>query len=229
MENCWCIRLKSKWCWLRLFYWPQCAADACSPRLALSAVRNRPSANGPGRCRCANGAHPPICTNAVRRFWTRIGPSPRHIAWTSEYRIELHCAKGPYNDSIDCSVPPSDLLLRLGEHDLSTESEPYLHQERRVQIVASHPQFDPRTFEYDLALLRFYEPITFQPNILPVCVPQTDENFVGRTAYVTGWGRLYEGMFCLKILSSSLRNLWTHYIYTMWIRCANLHNKLSGL
>ncbi|XP_031329132.1 serine proteinase stubble isoform X2 [Photinus pyralis] len=90
------------------------------------------------------------------------------------------------------NVPPSDLLLRLGEHDLSTDSEPYIHQERRVQIVAAHPQFDPRTFEYDLALLRFYEPVQFQPNIIPVCVPNTDENFVGRTAYVTGWGRLYE-------------------------------------
>ncbi|KAK5647140.1 hypothetical protein RI129_002032 [Pyrocoelia pectoralis] len=90
------------------------------------------------------------------------------------------------------NVPPSDLLLRLGEHDLSTDSEPYIHQERRVQIVAAHPQFDPRTFEYDLALLRFYEPVQFQPNIIPVCVPTTDENFVSRTAYVTGWGRLYE-------------------------------------
>ncbi|XP_066147086.1 serine proteinase stubble [Euwallacea fornicatus] len=90
------------------------------------------------------------------------------------------------------NVPPSDLLLRLGEHDLSTEGEPYLHEERRVQIVASHPQFDPRTFEYDLALLRFYEPVQFQPNIIPVCVPKSDENFVGRTAHVTGWGRLYE-------------------------------------
>ncbi|KAF5301627.1 hypothetical protein FQA39_LY10674 [Lamprigera yunnana] len=90
------------------------------------------------------------------------------------------------------NVPPSDLLLRLGEHDLSTDNEPYIHQERRVQIVAAHPQFDPRTFEYDLALLRFYEPVQFQPNIIPVCVPKTDENFVGRTAYVTGWGRLYE-------------------------------------
>lgn len=53
-----------------------------------------------------------------------------------------------------CSVPPSDLLLRLGEYDLAEEEEPYGYQERRVQIVASHPQFDPRTFEYDLALLR---------------------------------------------------------------------------
>ncbi|XP_075219544.1 serine protease notopleural [Lycorma delicatula] len=90
------------------------------------------------------------------------------------------------------NVPPSDLLLRLGEHDLSVENEPFGYQERRVQIVASHPQFDPRTFEYDLALLRFYEPVGFQPNIIPICVPEDDSNFVGSTAYVTGWGRLYE-------------------------------------
>ncbi|KAH8297404.1 hypothetical protein KR044_011413 [Drosophila immigrans] len=90
------------------------------------------------------------------------------------------------------NVPPSDLLLRLGEYDLAEEEEPYGFQERRVQIVASHPQFDPRTFEYDLALLRFYEPVVFQPNIIPVCVPDNDENFIGQTAFVTGWGRLYE-------------------------------------
>ncbi|XP_022921222.2 serine proteinase stubble [Onthophagus taurus] len=89
-------------------------------------------------------------------------------------------------------VPPSDLLLRLGEYDLANELEPYVHQERRIQIVASHPQFDPRTFEYDLSLLRFYEPVKFQPNILPVCVPQNDDDFIGTNAYVTGWGRLYE-------------------------------------
>ncbi|CAK9812585.1 Serine proteinase stubble [Anthophora plagiata] len=91
------------------------------------------------------------------------------------------------------NVPPSDLLLRIGEHDLANEDEPYGYQERRVQIVASHPQFDPRTFEYDLALLRFYEPLLpFQPNVLPICLPDDDENYVGRTAYVTGWGRLYD-------------------------------------
>ncbi|PZC80492.1 hypothetical protein B5X24_HaOG200409 [Helicoverpa armigera] len=89
-------------------------------------------------------------------------------------------------------VPPSELLVRLGEHDLAQSDEPYGFVERRVQIVASHPHFDPATFEYDLALLRFYEPVTFQPNILPVCVPDDDEDFVGKTAYVTGWGRLFD-------------------------------------
>ncbi|KAE8741169.1 hypothetical protein FOCC_FOCC013332 [Frankliniella occidentalis] len=90
------------------------------------------------------------------------------------------------------NVPPTHLMLRLGEHDLSTEEEPYGYREHRVQLIASHPQFDSRTFEYDLAMLRFYEPVQFQPNILPICVPQDDTNFVGRTAHVTGWGRIYE-------------------------------------
>lgn len=86
------------------------------------------------------------------------------------------------------------MLLRLGEYDVSNEKEPYPYIERRVQIIAPHPQFDPRTFEYDLALLRFYEPIHFQRNIIPICIPEINETYVGRWATVTGWGRLYEGI-----------------------------------
>lgn len=52
------------------------------------------------------------------------------------------------------SVQPEQLLLRLGEFDLERSDEPYAFAERKVQIIATHPQFDARTFEYDLALLR---------------------------------------------------------------------------
>lgn len=92
-----------------------------------------------------------------------------------------------------CSVSPADLLLRLGEFDVAVEDEPYSYQDRRVQIIASYPQFNALTFEYDLALMRLHEPVAFQPNIIPVCLPETDDNFIGRKAFVTGWGRLYEG------------------------------------
>ena len=55
-----------------------------------------------------------------------------------------------------CSVNPDELLLRMGEFDLNDEEhEPFTFQDRKVQIVASHPKFDPKTFEYDLALLRY--------------------------------------------------------------------------
>lgn len=91
------------------------------------------------------------------------------------------------------SVAPNDLLLRLGEFDVSHENEPYPYIERRVQIIAPHPEFDPRTFEYDLALLRFYEPVHYRPNIVPICVPNGNDTYIGKFATVTGWGRLYEG------------------------------------
>ncbi len=44
--------------------------------------------------------------------------------------------------------------------------------------MASHPKFDPKTFEYDLALLRFYEPVQYQPNVVPICIPEDDSTLV---------------------------------------------------
>ena len=81
---------------------------------------------------------------------------------------------------------------------------PYIFwQDRKVSIVITHQKFDPKTFEYDLALLRFHEPVKFQPNIIPVCIPEEDRDMVGQTAWVTGWGRLYEGQHTIK-------PFWTH-------------------
>ncbi|CAG0894496.1 unnamed protein product [Darwinula stevensoni] len=94
-----------------------------------------------------------------------------------------HCVEG---------VPPDDLLLRLGEYDLATEEESHGYAEKKVQIIATHPNFDHRTFEYDLALLRFLDPVRFQPNIIPICLPEDDNEYLGQYGYVTGWGRLYE-------------------------------------
>ncbi|RWS29729.1 Trypsin-like serine protease 3, partial [Leptotrombidium deliense] len=89
-------------------------------------------------------------------------------------------------------VGPTSLLLRLGEYDVSHDREPYPHIDRRVLIIAPHPQFDPRTFEYDLALLRFNEPVNFRRNIIPVCIPSGNKTYVNQSATVAGWGRLYE-------------------------------------
>ena len=109
------------------------------------------------------------------------------------------------------SVSPDDLLLRMGEYDLNSDAEPHTHIDRKVQIVASHPKFDPKTFEYDLALLRFYDKVDFQPNIIPICVPEEDRDLVGETAWVTGWGRLYEGTYEFLWMLSKWNQ--TNYIF----------------
>lgn len=62
-----------------------------------------------------------------------------------------------------------------------------------MKSVVSHPSFDPKTFEFDLALIKFAEPIKYERNIIPVCVPNGNDSYVDRMATVIGWGRLYEG------------------------------------
>ena len=45
------------------------------------------------------------------------------------------------------SVSPYDLLLRMGEYYLGSMDEPQGHVDRKVQIMARNPKFDPKTFE----------------------------------------------------------------------------------
>ena len=58
-----------------------------------------------------------------------------------------------------------------------------------------------------ISCFRFYEPVTFAPNIVPICLPQGEDDYLNRTAWVTGWGRLYESEYNRKHspVSASLR------------------------
>ena len=59
---------------------------------------------------------------------------------------------------------------------------------------------DTTTYDYDVALLRLDEPIRYQANIIPICLPQDDSDFVGETAWVTGWGSTFSGNFvCTQV------------------------------
>ena len=51
---------------------------------------------------------------------------------------------------------------------------------RRVQKVVTHRNFDKFTYEYDIALLEMQSRIKFQPNIIPICLPNSDSNLVGQ-------------------------------------------------
>ena len=67
------------------------------------------------------------------------------------------------------------------------------HIDRKVQFVISHPKYDSEAnWEYDLALLRFKEPVKFAENLIPICLPYDNEDFAGQTGWTTGWGQLYE-------------------------------------
>ena len=59
-------------------------------------------------------------------------------------------------------------------------NEPHNHVDRRVKKVVTHRNFDKFTYEYDIALLEMQADIKFQPNIIPICLPNSDSSLVGQ-------------------------------------------------
>ncbi|XP_064471729.1 serine protease filzig-like isoform X2 [Ornithodoros turicata] len=87
----------------------------------------------------------------------------------------------------------SSLLVVLGEHDLSGDYESLKPVSIPVKRMVVHRNYNPATFENDLALLELERPVEFKPHIVPICLPERNEDFTGRTSYVTGWGKLSHG------------------------------------
>jgi secreted trypsin-like serine protease len=95
-----------------------------------------------------------------------------------------HCVK---------DISPSNLMVRAGEYHVLNQNEAHPHIDRRVRKVVTHKQFDKFTYEYDIALLELHgSNVKYQPNIIPICLPDSDNNLVGQRGWVTGWGRLSE-------------------------------------
>lgn len=87
----------------------------------------------------------------------------------------------------------ASLVAVFGEYDISGNLESKSAVTKNVKRVVVHRNYDAATFENDIALLELESPITFEPHIVPICMPRDNEDFMGRMATVTGWGRLKYG------------------------------------
>lgn len=57
--------------------------------------------------------------------------------------------------------------------------------------VCTHPKYDDRTMDYDIALLRLDKPVSYSDAMRPICLPSSTENFPsGTQCVVTGWGKI---------------------------------------
>lgn len=89
-------------------------------------------------------------------------------------------------------MSPEGVQLSIGEYDLNSVYEPQAHIYKKVHFIATHPDFNSTTFDNDLALLWFREPVKFAPNVIPICISEEENDIVNETGWVTGWGQLYK-------------------------------------
>jgi len=84
---------------------------------------------------------------------------------------------------------PGKLKVRCGEWDTQNQTEPRAHQDRAVQTLDIHPDFNNRNLANDWALLYTTEPFELQEHIDTVCLPEPEEQFDGQNCFATGWGK----------------------------------------
>ena len=85
------------------------------------------------------------------------------------------------------------MRVRLGDWNVREQSEKFPHEDYEIERKEIHPDFKPATFQNDIALVRLKKEVVYKEHIIPVCLPDFKENFVGKNAAVVGWGRSQHG------------------------------------
>jgi len=70
----------------------------------------------------------------------------------------------------------SNAIVQFGRHDLSNEEEEEktTTQSRNVHDVVLHPDWNPKSDDYDadIAIIVLNKPVRFNPKVQPICLPQ---------------------------------------------------------
>lgn len=77
------------------------------------------------------------------------------------------------------------MFVRVGEYDLATPNET-LTNDIEVQELRSHEDFDPGTYEHDIAILKLVEPVKYSIYTQPICLPLPSQDFTNTMAIVSG-------------------------------------------
>jgi len=84
-------------------------------------------------------------------------------------------------------------VVVVGEYDLTGDVENLKPVAKPVKRMIVHRDYNPTTFENDIALMELESSFDIQPHVVPICLPKLGENFNGLMAHVAGWGKLIYG------------------------------------
>ncbi|XP_016969533.1 trypsin-1 [Drosophila rhopaloa] len=83
------------------------------------------------------------------------------------------------------------ISVRLLEHDRKMSHMQKI--DRKVAEVITHPKYNARNYDNDIAIIKLDEPVEFNEILHPVCMPTPGRSFKGENGIVTGWGALKVG------------------------------------
>uniref|UniRef100_A0A672HVJ3 Suppressor of tumorigenicity 14 protein homolog n=1 Tax=Salarias fasciatus TaxID=181472 RepID=A0A672HVJ3_SALFA len=75
---------------------------------------------------------------------------------------------------------------------------------RSVKRIVAHGDYNPVTFDNDIALMELDADVSLNQNIWPICLPSSSYDFpAGQEAWITGWGNTREGGVRASVLQKA--------------------------
>lgn len=84
----------------------------------------------------------------------------------------------------------SNIFIRAGDWDSLSQHEYFQHQDRDVQEIIKHDDFNPLNGFNDIALLLLKIPVQIAENVNTVCLPPPNVEFTDSRCFASGWGAL---------------------------------------
>ena len=87
-----------------------------------------------------------------------------------------------------CKTSVSQFRVVVGEHDVTRGDG---EQQITPSEWINHPKYSSDAEDYDFAIIRLSQEVTFSDTVMPACMPDTGKNYDNVPATVTGWGTLF--------------------------------------
>uniref|UniRef100_A0A4W6CUB6 complement subcomponent C1r n=1 Tax=Lates calcarifer TaxID=8187 RepID=A0A4W6CUB6_LATCA len=86
------------------------------------------------------------------------------------------------------TAPPETVRIYMGYTNIETLTDPHMNASS-VHVHPDYNNFNKIDYNNDIALIKLQDPITFNPSIMPICLPAEDATYVtGTMGLVSGFG-----------------------------------------
>ncbi|XP_014348223.1 mannan-binding lectin serine protease 1 [Latimeria chalumnae] len=119
-----------------------------------------------------------------------------------------HVLRSQRRDNTVIPVSKEHVTIYLGLHDVTNKMDA---TNRTVERIILHEDFDPKSYNNDIALLKLKDKVTMGPYVMPVCLPHFHHELAGpqtnTLGLVAGWGLSSPNITMEDAVSSSSRTV----------------------